>query len=65
MNEHQTPNWIEASTLLREAMEQYRDQQEKLSLTRVTDDILCYIQDQTEKLLDEKTIRQEEDSPNS
>lgn len=55
----QTPDWIEASTMLREAIERYRDKHQKTSLAQCVDDLLLYIQDVSGKLLDPKTIRRD------
>lgn len=61
MNKQYTPNWIEASVMLRGAMERYRDKNRKKSLSEVLDDVIAYIYDQSEreKWLDKKTIRRD------
>jgi hypothetical protein len=59
MNREHAPDWIAASTLLREAMEHYRDQKYYTSLPRVVDDLINYIERHSGKWLHEKTIRRD------
>ena len=59
MNEEHTSDWVAASRMLREAMELYRDQRQKSSLAKVVDDVIAYIDAQSGKWLDEKTIRRD------
>lgn len=54
-----TPDWIGASTMLYEALEQYRHQQHYASLPRVVDEIIKYIEQQSDTWLSEKTIKRD------
>jgi hypothetical protein len=59
METQHAPDWIEASTMLREAMEQYRDQHYYPSLPRVVDDLIDYIEQYSGKWLNEKTVKRD------
>ncbi len=40
MHDTHTPDWVQASTMLREAMELYRGQQQHASLSKVIKDLI-------------------------
>lgn len=59
MSKQHIPNWVEASMMLRDAMERYRDKEQKASLSKVIDELIFYIQENIGKWLDVKTIRRD------
>lgn len=59
METQHAPDWIEASTMLRDAMEQYQDQHYYTSLPRVIDDVIDYIEEFSGKWLNEKTVKRD------
>jgi tetratricopeptide (TPR) repeat protein len=59
MNIQHAPNWIGASTMLREAMEQYQNQHHYSSLPQVVDDLITYIEHHSGKWLSEMTIKRD------
>ena len=59
METQHTPDWIEASAMLREAMEQYQDQHYYPSLPKVIDDLIDYIEEYSGKWLNEKTVKRD------
>lgn len=50
MDTQHAPDWVEASGMLRDAMEQYQDQHYYASLPRVIDDVIDYIEEFSGKM---------------
>ena len=59
METQHAPDWVEASSMLRDAMEQYQDQHYYASLPRVIDDVIDYIEEYSGKWLNEKTVKRD------
>ncbi len=59
MPEPYAPDWVEVSTMLREALERYRNQRYYASLSTVVDELIAYIERHSGKWLSEKTLRRD------